>query len=106
MATRPQGTKYRTVSASTLIMTGIGNLYSVSINWRGVTAGNRILFHDGTNSSGTVIEEIILNDANSVNPLIIPLPAVGKEFGTGLYVNLGGLSGGEVNVSIGYDGNG
>lgn len=104
MATRPQGTKYRAVSASGLIHTGIGNLYSLSVNWRGATAGNRITIVDGLTAAGTVIEEIIVNDANSVNPLVISLPAVGKEFKDGLYVNLGAIAG-EVNVSIGYDGN-
>jgi hypothetical protein len=106
MATRPQGTKYKKLTASALVHTGIGNLYSFSASWRGVTAGNRIVIHDGVDATGPAIEEIILNDANSVNPLILPLPAVGKEFGTGLYINLGGITGGEVNVSVGYDGNG
>ena len=106
MASRPQGTKYKVVNASGVIMTGIGNLYSLSVSWRGATAGNRILIHDGISPAGTVMEEIILNDANSVNPMIVPLPSVGKEFGTGLYVNLGGLPGGEAQVSVGYDGNG
>lgn len=50
------------------------------------------------------MEEIIVNDANSVNPMVIPLPAVGKQFATGLFVNLGAIAG-EVNVSVGYDGN-
>jgi len=87
-------------------MTGVGNLYSLMVSWRGVTAGNRILIQDGINASGTIIEEIILNDANSTPAgQTIPLPAVGKEFGTGLYVNLAGITGGEVNVSIGYDAN-
>jgi len=105
MATRPTGTKYKAVSASALIHTGLGNLYSLSVNWRGATAGNRIVIVDGLTAAGTVIEEIIVNDANSVNPIVIPLPAVGKQFVTGLYVNLG-LIAGEVNVSVGYDGNG
>jgi hypothetical protein len=106
MATRPTGTKYTNVTSTALVMTGLGNLYSLSANWRGATAGNRILIHDGIDATAPVIEEIIINDANSVNPAVVPLPAVGKQFSTGLYVNMGGLSGGEANVSIGYDGNG
>ena len=105
MASRPQGTKFKLVGASTLIHTGIGNLYSMTVNWRGLAAGNRILIHDGLDATGTVIEEVIINDANSVNPLVVSLPAVGKQFATGLYVNLAGAPGGEKNVSVGYDGN-
>lgn len=74
------------------------------MNWRGATAGNRVTVHDGLDATGAVMEEIIVNDANSVNPMVIPLPAVGKQFATGLFVNLGAIAG-EVNVSVGYDGN-
>lgn len=102
MATRPQGTKYFKISASTLIFTGIGNLYSLFLNWRGVTAGDRVTITDG--NGGAAIEEVILNNANS-DGITVPLPAVGKEFANGIYVAIA-ITGGEMNVSGGYDGNG
>lgn len=104
MASRPQGTKYKKMTGTGAVMTGIGNLYSVFLSWRGVTAGDRVLIVDGTSPAGTVMEEIILSDANS-NGITVPMPAVGKEFGTGLYV-VAALTGGEFDLSLGYDGNG
>lgn len=85
-------------------MTGVGNLYSLYLSWRGVTAGDRITIIDGINGSGAPMEEIILNNANS-DGIPVPMPAVGKEFGTGLYIAIA-VTGGEVDVSVGYDGNG
>jgi hypothetical protein len=77
------------------------------MSWRGCTAGDRVIVYDGLDATGTVMCEIILNDANSSGPAVqnIMLPSVGKEFKTGLFVNLGGITGGEVNVSVGYDNN-
>lgn len=104
MATRPQGTRYAKLTDSSLVMTGIGNLYSAFLSWRGLTAGDRVAILDGTNGSGTPIEEIIVNNANS-DGLIVPMPAVGKQFSIGLYVAVA-KAGGEINLSLGYDGNG
>ena len=104
MPTRPQGTKYAKLTDSALVMTGIGNLYSAFLSWRGLTAGDRVAILDGINGSGAVIEEVIINNANG-DGLAIPLPAVGKEFGTGLYVAVA-KAGGEIDLSLGYDANG
>lgn len=84
-------------------MTGIGNLYSVFLSWRGVTAGDRLVIIDGTTPAGSVIEEVILSNTNS-DGISIPMPEVGKQFGSGLYIQPV-LSGGEMNVSLGYEPN-
>lgn len=80
-------------------MTGIGNLYSLYLSWRGVTAGDRVVIKD----NATPIMEVILNDANSAQT--INLPAVGIEFGTSLVISPV-LTGGELNITVGYAGNG
>lgn len=102
MATRPQGTKYAKGSGAATVMTGIGNLYSLFLSWRGVTAGDRFVVTDGNGGAG--IEEVIFAEANN-SGLNIIMPTVGKEFANGLYVTPI-VAGGEVNWSVGYDGNG
>ena len=82
-------------------MNGMGNLYSLFLNWTGVTDKDRILIYDGT----TCMEEISINNADC-DGLSIPMPIVGKQFATSLRVVCILASGGEVNISIGYDGNG
>lgn len=67
-----------------------------------MTAGDRVAIVDGTDATGTPIEEIILNEANNTG-VNVPMPAVGKAFGKGLYVVVS-ISGGELNWSAGYDG--
>ena len=75
MASRPKGTKYwhgkytgsvlkQSTNASSLVLTGIGNIYSLDIGFVGATSGNRILIHDGIDATGPVIEEIIINEAS------------------------------------------
>jgi hypothetical protein len=101
MATRPKGTRFwKGGNAGGTVMTGIGNLYSAFLSWKGVTSGDRVLILDGA----TVIEEIILQDTAN-NGISIPMPTVGKEFATSLVVTPV-LTGGEMNISIGYDANG
>lgn len=102
MARRPQGTRYAKITGDGgSVKTGQGILYSLFLSWRGVTAGNRVVVYDSTSASGTVIEEIILSNANS-DGLTVPLPAVGKQFATGLYIKPA-LTGGEMDISVGYD---
>ncbi len=85
-------------------MTGLGNLYSAFLSWRGLTAGDRIAILDGTDGTGTPIEEVIVNNANG-DGITIPMPAVGKQFSKGLYVAIA-KAGGEIDLSLGYDANG
>jgi hypothetical protein len=104
MATRPAGVKYsKQNGTAALIMAGLGNLYSIMISWRGVTAGDRVYLYDGINATGKPIMQITLNDAN--NTISVPLPSVGLQFETGLYFKPI-LTGGEMDATIGYDGNG
>ena len=103
MAGRPQGVRSFTNNnaADTLIMTGTGNLYSVSLSWTGLTVGDRITLHDNTAASGTKIFEFIVpTAAGSYSP---HLPSVGLVFGTGLFYNPN-VSASTVLVEIGYDG--
>lgn len=81
-------------------MTGIGNLYSLFVSWYGLTAGDRLIIKDGT----TVMMEIVFTNTGA-NGMSVDLPAVGLEFGTSLVV-LPVITGGELNVAIGYAGNG
>ena len=104
MATRPAGVKYsKQNGTAALIMTGLGNLYSIMISWRGASAGDRVYLLDGVDGTGKAIMQITINDAN--NTISVPLPSVGLQFENGLYFKPV-ISGGEMDATIGYDGNG
>jgi len=105
MATRPQGVKFSKVaSAAVQVMTGVGNLYSVFLSWRGVTAGNKVFLYDGVGASAKLICQVTLNEANN-SGINVVLPSVGLQFVDGLYY-LPSLTAGEMDCAIGYDGNG
>lgn len=99
MPRRPTGTKYwKGSGAGGTVMTGIGNLYSITMSWAGATAGNRVLILDG---SEPIFEFIIAEAANSNESP--HLPEVGIQFGTSLVVQYAGA--GEINIMIGYEPN-
>jgi len=90
---------WKGTGAGGTVMTGLGNLYSIQISYAGVTAGNRVVILDGVKP---IYEFILAEAANSnVSPV---LPSVGIQFETSLVVSYAGA--GELDISIGYDGNG
>jgi hypothetical protein len=102
MATRPTGVKYwKGNSAGGTVMTGMGNLYSVFLNWTAMTDKDRVLIYDGT----TAMLEVSINNVDS-DGISIDLPSVGLQFATSLRVVCVLAAGGELNITIGYDGNG
>lgn len=100
MARRPQGTQFKKVQTDTLIKTGPGILYSLFISWSGAAAGNKIMVYDNTSAAGTAIEEIVFS-ASALSGLEVPMPTVGKQFLTGLYIKI--LGAGDIVVSVGFD---
>lgn len=104
MARRPQGTNWWTGgAASAAIFSGRRNVYSIFINARGVTAGNRVVFYDGTDATGTVVADVIFNGTNT-DGISVALPEVGLQMATGLFFSRAGTPAGEINVTVGWDG--
>lgn len=103
MARRPAGTKYWQGGSETAVITNkAGQLYSLFLNWRALTAGDRILLVDiKTGDVEKVIEEIIISTADN-NGFEVPMPAVGKSFEQLKFIAPADAD--ELNVSVGYDG--
>lgn len=103
MARRPQGVQYWKGGSTAVAISGKpGNLYSVNFSWRALTAGQRILFFDGSDATGSVILEVVVSTAN-VDNSSVELPAVGLNYKTGLYYQPP-TDADELNITVGYDG--
>jgi len=86
------------ITADTLIKTGAGEVFHLTLAYKGVTAGELCTLIDGTNITGTDMVAIVFSGANGTIELNW---AQGKRFTTGLFFNKGATAG-SVFASLTY----
>lgn len=107
MAGRPKPVKtwISPTGADQQIVSGFqGALYGVHLSWNNQTVGDRIIIHDSLTATGNKVFEFILpTTAGSYSP---NLPAVGREFYVGLFLNgqLLATTNDKIKVEVDYDG--
>lgn len=90
---RIQGLTEFFITASQLIKTGDGYLFSVTISFVGSTIGNKIVLRDGLDGTAVALASFVIPTANGT---ITKEWSNGKAFATGLYISLQGQ--GEIDV--------
>jgi hypothetical protein len=78
------------VTADTLVKTGEGYLFSISLAYKGVTAGEICTVIDGLTVAGDDKLVFVFPAANGVVQLLFP---EGKYFSTGIFFNKGATAG-------------
>jgi hypothetical protein len=77
------------LTGSQLLKTGNGYVFSITLSWRGATAGDEINLRDGLDESGKSFVKFIVAAATGTITKEWPN---GKEFSTGLFYDEGGLA--------------
>ena len=85
------------IKADTAITGGTCKLRSITIAYKGVTAGDFVTLIDGASIEGTDKWVFVAPAANGTFEKTWPNP--GKEFGTGLFVNVN-KSGGDFFIAV------
>ena len=86
------------IIADTLLKTGHGYIFHLTLAYKGVSAGEICTLIDGVDATGSDLEPIVFPAANGTLELNW---AQGKEFSTGLFFNKGATLG-SVFASLTY----
>jgi len=78
------------LTADTLIKGASGYLFSLTLSYTGVSAGERCTIVDGTDVTGTDEVVVVFPAAHGTIQLLWP---EGKEFATGIFYNKGATAG-------------
>lgn len=84
---RIQGLSEVYLTGDTLLKSGPGYLFSITIAWSGGTAGNKIIIRDGTDGTGTPAIPFVIGAENGT---FSREWFNGKAFENGIYVDFQG----------------
>lgn len=76
------------LTGATLLKTGEGYVFSITIAWKGATVGDMVYLRDGTSQAGTVLVAFAFPTANGT---ISREWSNGKKYLTGLFYDEAGV---------------
>ena len=94
---RIQGLVEKYLTGDTLLKSGHGYIFHVILSWTAGTAGNYIVFRDGTDGIGTPKFTMVFDAANGTTPLNVPN---GIEFFSGIYVDVQAAPGAGIHLTV------
>jgi len=103
MARRPKGVQsyVNEAQVEAVIKENPGILYAVNISWSAGTIGDEVILRDGTGNTDRIIFRF--RAPTAAGSFAAALPEVGKEFLTGLYLDLQTTGGSVFRVCVDYD---
>lgn len=82
MATRPQGSDGKVMTADGEVFSGQGNVYALVVSYKGATEGDTIVLREA-NATGAIRVHVIIPTDNGT--LSIPLGRYGRKFVAACY---------------------